>query len=383
MARYRKTLIKRKVESQTHLADEKNSRPKSSLAQSIAAITQAGILVIAVYGLFLSNAGDRLFELLQGDIRSAEEELRLVNREKFEAQSVLTQQREELSLARRATLENQFELLQQKAELDRAKALERSVRLELGRNNEKTIALGQALSVTRPALMQQRCTAISRQLSPFVGLEMRYRLYPQYRWASFRRIAKNQDLANWNNLQAAFERWSQQSYDEDQLIKRTFQNIDQQIIGHISDQQYWSQFKGERENYVLRNFKIDEPKNFKPRIYGTENARNIEDFVEGYLQLDKTAENIRALLNREPLEENDSAYALFKENLRRRIEPYLKGYSAFVTEKESKNALGDEEILRVVVKQFSYNKNASRARESLIGICFDQGDVTRFMLELE
>lgn len=128
MRYYRDKLLKRQASVSQDITEslaietDGNQKPRSSVAQSIAAATQLGLLAVALYGLFLTETGDRLFELLKGDIDSAERELIAARSEKVEVESLLDQERDRLIEARfaRVAVERRTELLN--FELDQSRA---------------------------------------------------------------------------------------------------------------------------------------------------------------------------------------------------------------------------------------------------------------------
>ena len=390
MARYRRSILKGsrslfprpKQQLENEVAEK--IRPRASWAQVLATATQAGLLGVALYGLFISDVGARLTELLQGDIEQAEADLQLLERAKSETELQLRTEKQELERARIDSLTTQIELTAQSSDLARAEDLVLSASALLEENNLKLTQLDEALSVARPALIDQRCSALGSSLSAPTALEMRYRLIPQYRWQRFAEKARSRDYENWATLHAAFSSWTDASYQEDQVIEATFTRADQRILSEIRDQEHWAQFTGKREREILSGFRIEAPREFTPRISEyLSNVRNYDEFLTLALRQDERIDGIQRLLQAESMEQTDKKYQQFKSLLRNAIEPHLRSYSLYVGEEEAMQAQTVDEVRQAVAKHFAYQSNARVARKKLADICYPNDQLKRLFLNVD
>lgn len=358
-------------------------RPRAPWAQVLATCFQFGLLAVASYGLFLSDAGDRLVEILRGDIQEAEGELAEINRQKVAAEGQLAVQRAELDAARRNTDKAQFDLMSQRFELEKQRALADQAYSELSAGNARLAELDGALSKARPALISQRCRALISILAPYTGLEMKYRLYPMSRWIDFKTSARNRDFTDWASLKTAYDAWATKSYERDETYERIFKYIDQSISSELSDQVHWAQFKGERENAILSKFKIGSPAEFSPRFSDYfRDVRNVDDFLAESLRLGERRQSIERLTSTEDIESADPEYRAFKTRIRSATNPFLDDYSLYVSEKEASSAKSSSEIRQTVSKQLAYARNARAAQEAVLHVCYPNDPLQRLLLDL-
>ncbi|MGY6550523.1 MAG: hypothetical protein ACXIT4_01370 [Erythrobacter sp.] len=360
------------------------SRPKSSLSDIFSNIIQACLLAIAVYGLFISDVGQRLFELLRGDIEKAEADLRELERQKNIADNDLLRQQEMLSSVRQDSLLARIDLVDREIRLDTANDQINSIKSGLALTETKLEQINAALSVARPALINQRCRALSSQLIAPVGLEMRYRILPHYRWNKFKKTARNDDFVDWQKLKSSYDNWADKRYSNDSFERDRFENLDRLISGEISDQIHWSQIKNPRDQDRFRVFIINDPRDFTPKVPNfSEITRNYEYFLIPQYEVNNKRDLIDEFLIKESLEEIDPVYADFKRKIRQRISPLLPNYSLYVDETLARQARTDNEIEAIAARQIKFEKNAAAAKNNLKEICEIQSPLDDLFFNLK
>lgn len=353
-------------------------RPKSSWAQVASTLVQAGLLGVALYGLFISSLGDRLVEVLQGDISSAKDELAQLEQDASLAESRLISRQTELERLRQNFLLSRVELFRQEEELEEAIVKTRSIEANLTDANLRLSQLSDALDVARPALKNQRCRGIISQLTVPRALEMRYRILPVYRWISFRSQAQRADLQSYETLKTAFLGWIEERAKDDPDTQQIFRFVDQSILLEIDSQRHWSTFNSEREEEILRGLKVSDPRNFafKPRDYRSD-IRNLEDFLILDEELSATSRYLETLIERERVEGIDPEYAEFKRELREKITPVLPVFGSYIGEREASSATTDDEITRLALRQLRFETTFRNVRSHVADICGIENPIDR------
>lgn len=363
-------------------AEPEQPRAKSSLAQWVSAFTQLGVLAIAVYGIFLSDAGDRLFEVLRRDIESSESELRQVNERRAVAEVELREQQQRLSDAATRSLRTEIELALQRQLLSENQSSLEMAELQLGENLAELEGLHSALRVTRPALIRQRCTAAVQALRPVVGLDIRFRLLPLYRWNRFRAQVSRQDYESWESFESAFERFVEASYQTEDNAERNFRNADSSISRELSLARFWFRQNEQNPGSVRSSLVTESPRDFQFSPSGSESVRGSDDILDAYFSGDARRESIEYLLRPEPLEDIDQNYQEFKQSLRVAVEPYIPGYQARVSESESSAAEDQNEIFLTARKHLAYMQNARQALASVGQVCYRDDPLREFILDI-
>jgi hypothetical protein len=320
-----------------------------TISDAISALCQVLLAALAIWGIFFSNAGDRLVASLRTDVSEARGALTDLRYQRTRLEAELREQKSELN-------SNQLVLLRTEAQMGNAldtlhntlEFLEESQN-KLNESQDRVEVLSHSLSVTIPARKRYVCDRLQQGLGFLVIRSGLRGLMPQYRWSLFRLSARNTKFTRWADLESAFQKWSQDNKPIGSVSASAAQLGDYAISMRLSTQAHIDSLT-DQEKYLMR--RLYEPVSLNIEFdISSSRSRPLGSLAS--VEHQNPWDSIASTIESDPLTQWDAQYSQWQDQVRRILLNHREAFDfAFPLDIPQKTSYDDMEDVAVLYVRY-------------------------------